>query len=266
MRNALRLLTALALGAAGPAAAVPWEAGCSTTGSGSLLCTWDNPLAAGDADGKVAGSAEFSIAGSVLTIELSALAPSDGNIVDKPIEVLTGITFDSTLALDGIAAIVSPGSGLVNPSGPGTDVSGAWAFASGLSLESNVWGDYGFGTLGGEAPYCPGECFGNGDLLNPALPPGKVNGMEYGLVPLGAVDLVNPPLGQNGPFIQYQLTLTAQIQGGGNAYQIADIVSQVVPIYGTDGTPPIPEARATLLFAAGCLIVGFALRRQLVGV
>ncbi len=268
MLTALGSFAALVACVAGSANAGPldWEATCGTTGSGSLLCTWDDPLAAGDANGDVAGSAEFSVSGDTLTIQLSALAPADGNVVDKPIEVLTGITFDSTLALQGEAAFISTGSALVNNgSGPGTNVSGAWAFTSGLSLESSAWGDYGFGTLGGEAPYCTGECFGDKDLLDPTLSPGKVGGMEYGLVPGGsAVNLVNPPLGQKGPFIQNQLTLTAQILGG-SGYSLADLgIGHVVPLYGTNGTPPVPEPHAALLFTAGALVVGYTLRKQLV--
>jgi hypothetical protein len=259
------LAGALALGFGAPAGAVPFDADCSTTASGSLLCKWDAPLVDGDADGNVAGSAEFSVSGDTLTIQLSALAPADGNVVDRPSEVLTGITFDSSLALDGQMAVIPAGSMLVNNGGgPGTNVSGAWAFTSGLSMVSNVWGDYGFGTLGGEAPYCTGECFGNKDLLDPLLPPGSVGGMEYGLVPEGAaVNLVNPPLGQKGPFIQSQLTLTATITGG-LASSLSNLrIAHVVPIYGTNGTPPIPEPRAALLFVAGSLVVGFALRKTL---
>jgi hypothetical protein len=235
------------------AAHLGWESSCSTTGSGTLLCTWDAPLAAGDADGNVAGSAEFSVSGGTLTILLSALAPADGNVVNKPIEVLTGITFDSVLTLTGDAAIIAAGSMLVNPDDAvTTNISQYWAFAE---LTNEVWGDYGFATMGGESPYCTGECFGNGDLLAPG---GQVNGMGYGLVPDGAgANVLSNPLKNGGPFVQYQLVLTANISGSGDLG-----IGHVVPIYGTDGTPPMPEPDAALLFGIGALVVARAIRRS----
>lgn len=238
-----------------------FEASCSPSGS-DLLCTWDAPLPDPDADGNVAGRALFSLSGNTLSIELATLAPADGNVVDKQIEVLTGITFDWSLGLAsdaGIDAMIFGSSVLVgnpNPDPGLRNVSAYWAFGP---LDDPVWGDFGFAAIGGESPYCTGECFGSMDMLDGIVGP---NGSDYGLVPMGAGVEFSNSLNGGGPYVQYQLTLTATVSGG-NGYDLEQLIGHVVPIYGTDGTPPIPEPSAAVLFGAGALIVGFALRKQL---
>jgi hypothetical protein len=259
------LAVAVVFAGASAAHAMSWSASCGTVGD-VKTCTWSEaPLAvADDPTFKVSGSATFEVTGDQLKIVLTAAngsAPTTANW-----QTLTGITFDlavAGIALDPISATVAPGSSLVDPASGGTDVSDYWAYRG--DLTSPYFGEYGFSAIGGEAPFLD-DAFGHHDIIGPNDINGQPGGVDYGLLPPDAV-LSSSSLNQ-GPFVQNQLVLLADISSGPLSVLNSDgplsvnDIGFVVPIYGSDGVPPMPEPSSALLFATGFLVVGSYLRRR----
>ncbi len=214
------------------------------------------------------GSAEFNIisGGSRLTITLTNDTPQ---VIQSTGEVLSGLTWDITsgVSLSPVSALIAAGSRLVGfDSGiQYTDLSSEWFFKDNISAGesySGPIGSFGIGTVGdvnlGKDTFGPNDSFDTSpDLFGPEGP----NGIEVGIV--GAyVDLTSGGFPNHGPVVQGwhdtntqpgQMIFTFNVIVGSLT---ADNITNVQPLFGTDGATVVPEPATLLLFGIG--LVGLA--------
>jgi hypothetical protein len=219
------------------------------TGSGALS----------ESGNSVSGSAEFSIAGDVLTVILTNTT-AGGTLVRG--DILTGLSWDVTgsnpaLTLTSIA-LTAPGAGTgqdriftsATASNTSNSLSGSWT----NQLGDSPIGEYGIATTGFEEAFkAAGITRGTG-------------GGNYGIVS-DATTFANSSFnGSAFPLIKDSLTF----KFSGAAALSIDRINSVKLLYGTNGTgrvttnivPRIPEPGTLSLLAAGIPAAVVFLRRR----
>lgn len=191
-----------------------------------------------------------------------------GGDVLVPADVLTGVFFDLAAgpSLTKVSALVAPGSVIVLDTA-GTDVSGEWAYKTGLGGSSP--GNAGISSSG-LGLFGPGDRFstaGAANLAGPASP----DGVQYGL--FSANDLPgtgNTPVtvndGDTG-FVKNSVVFNFTTTGVFDLDRISNVSFQ----YGTDLSepnipgeppdevpPPVPEPSTLLMGAVAMVGLGFA--------
>jgi hypothetical protein len=235
-------------------------------GAALLTLAWSSPSQA-DAvtftgtSGTLAASAEFTVSGTTLTVELCNISTAD---VLNPAQLLSAVFFsvDPTCGtLTPTSAVVSPGSTvLFPPSTPiETNVGGEFAYATGLSGAPNG-ANSGISSAGF-------DLFGSGNFNGPNLQgPVAVDGLQYGLTSAGD----NPATGNaavtgNNALIKNCVTFTIGVTSAFES--VAHCISNVSFQYGTALTdtniPGIPEPSSLAIAGLGALgFVGYGLRRR----
>lgn len=158
------------------------------------------PVIFNASSGSRAASASFSASGSDLSVTLTNTSLFD---VTQPDQILTGVFWDSTVALSlmKISAKLGDGSEVFFDSAPaGGDVGGEWAFKADLSGAAGG-ADYGISSSG-LGLFGPGDRFGTVNLDGPK----SIGGMEYGIVPMADNKLTgNSAVTGSNPLIQDQV-------------------------------------------------------------
>lgn len=155
-------------------------------------------------------------------------------------------------------ALIGQGSLLVGPNAGTqfTNLSSEWGFKGDLmagASESGPIGSFGISAVGdvnfGADAYGPGDRFDTSMNLFPP-PSGSLNGAEGSLVGLS----LSPNVGFKGPVVQDQMVFTFEIWNGSlEPYGITN----VQPMFGTDGAFLVPEPASVLLL--GCGLIGLVL-------
>lgn len=192
--------------------------------------------------GTRSASAEFSVSGDTLSIRLTNTSTFD---VTAPDQLLSSVYFSflsgSTpaltktgggVALDGSQIYYNGVNVTAGPYGGGGNVSGEYAFKSGLTggvlgsdtffgVSSNGMGAFDFGT---------GDRFSNVNLHDPDAP----NGMNYGISSFGdIVSTYNGGIGDE-PIINYSVLITLKGASGLDLSKLDGVRFQ----YGTDHSNP----------------------------
>jgi hypothetical protein len=217
------------------------------TGSGTLS----------ESGNSVSGSAEFSIAGDVLTVILTNTTAGGTRVRG---DILTGLSWDVTgsnpaLMLTSIA-LTNPGSGAgkdriftsASTSNTSDPLSGTWT----NKLGDSPIGEYGIATTGFE------EAFKAGQITR------GTGGSDYGIISDDTA--FNASVGSAFPLIKDSLTF----KFSGAAALSIDRINSVKLLYGTNGTgrvttnivPRIPEPGTLSLLAAGIPAAVVFLRRR----
>lgn len=144
-----------------------------------VVCSAAHAVTFSASQGALSAQVDFTIDSGNLKVVLTNKSTADCMV---PTDILCGVFFNGTPALTPISALVSAGSNTYKNttlvSGPGADVGGAWAYASGFAPVSGATqgiGAAGFG-LYGPTNVFPGANV-DGD-------PG-VDGVSYGLTSAG---------------------------------------------------------------------------------
>ena len=233
-----------------------------------------------DTDGREA-TALFSVSGSDLIVTLTNSSSSD---VMVPVDVLTGVFFNSSVDITGMSkdsAVVGPTSTVHFDSddtvGAGDSVASEWAYRDDLSQGfSGTTVQYGISSTG-LGLFADGDRF---DLSSPSLDdPDAPNGLNYGILSAGDdITTGNQKVTGGGsnevPLIKNAVVFT--LGGVGAGFDPMTQLSDVVFQYGTDLSEPhlppngdhpngeIPEpVTATLsLIAIGAVGLGSLRRRR----
>ena len=220
-----------------------------------------------ETDGDLAATVTFSQDGSDLLVTLENIASSG---VVEPTDVLTGVFFNiDGVTLTPLSAVLTPTSSVLfpeaanqDPDGDGLDsnleVGGEWGYRGDLnpgdvfSGATHVIGSAGFGSFIGAQDMFPGE-----DLDHPPNP----DGLNYGIVGLGGVDMVNgnahvtgaEPLIENGVIFRFSGLTTG--------FDVDSSIGDVQFNYSTSLSQPIPAPGAVILGVVGLGAVACVRRR-----
>jgi len=202
------------------------------------------------------GEATYSISGNTLTIELTYTGGSETIMGIN--QTLSGLTWDlegytGTLTAD--SAVMGAGSTLIGVDAGswtgGTDLSGQWAYSDSIS-ESGL-GSYGVGAVGGDP-----ELFGHHDIIdsNETMVNPAPGGIDFALVGPD-VDLNHDGFRNQGPIVQNSMIFTFTFTGT----LTEDMITNVMPLFGSAGAPLTPEPATIVIFGAGLVGARFAARR-----
>lgn len=235
---------------------------------------WDgSPIVAGDDPSFFPkGTATFDIpVAGTLTILLSSDSPAEGRIG----EVLTGLLFDiddPTVAITPLSAELPTGSSLIGAGATAdTDVSSEWFYKDGITAGVDPftlvpYGEHGVGIMGdinfGADTFGKPDAFtwDGTDVVGNLFGPEGPNGIEVGIVGpnLTIVVGVGPDGFKNqGPVAQNETLLTLSYTGD---LQLSEI-SNVTPLFGTDGAP-IPEPASVALLGVAAAYAAARRRRR----
>ena len=207
----------------------------------------------------LAASIGFGFSGNVLTIVLTNTSSAD---TLRPSDVLTGVffhIFGDPIGGDPSTAVLTPGSFVMNgPTGPGGDVSGEWAYATGFSGPggaSQGISASGFDWFGdGGTPFDPGTNLDG---------PNAVNGLNYGMVSAGDNPLTGNTLLMTEPLINHSVTFTLTFA---SAFNPSTDISNVSVQYGTSLDEPniavVSEPSTIIMLFAGLLGLAYTRRRR----
>ena len=292
---AFTLSIGLALAFATPKAAHATGVGCDPIVGGVLTCSWADlaivPFDDPDVDPNFTpeGTATFELlAADSLQITLTYTG-FDGITADPLTGIpaqwstLSGLIWDiDGAAISGVAqsALINSGSALVGvnsgdaTSQLGNNLAGEWAYKENIDAGDAPLGTLGAFGLGAVGDINGGDMdtFGVKDIIDQAAAlafyGNAPNGSAFTLVPDGylwpcsdpncTANLFSGGFQNHGPYVQNSMVFVIDYD---RALTLAEI-SNVQPIFGTEGAPLVPEPSSLVLFAAGSAVVAFAVRRR----
>ncbi|MBI1927244.1 PEP-CTERM sorting domain-containing protein [Candidatus Poribacteria bacterium] len=211
--------------------------------------TWSGlPVVGEDPNVRPSGSAVFDVTGSTLTITLTNDTSDTLTAIGQVLSILTWDITDAGVTLTPGSALIASGSSLVGTGATlDTDLSREWAFKSNISAGS--LGSFGIGAVGdilfGTDTFGVGDRFDtSGNLFGPDSP----DGIDAAIVGPN-VDLTADGFPTQGPLVQNKMNFTFTISGTLDAGEITN----VQPLFGTDGAPVIPEPSTIVLLGIGLL-------------
>jgi hypothetical protein len=234
---------------------------------------WSNTTIVGneDQDFEPEVTAEFTVDGGELGVVLKYTGWK-GDFDDQSL-VLTGLLFDLVGfggTLTATSAKIDTDSTLVGVGSDtwpgGDDLSGQWAFKTGISTSLPILGSglsYGVGTVG-DIVYGE-DTFGRKDIIdslstfqNPAPA-----GTDFGVVPMAFGITLNPDgpdnpdgFAKQGPYVADAMKFTFSYNGTLSE----DMIVDALPLFGSDGAP-VPEPSTMLLIGTGLIgLAGFRRR------
>ncbi len=123
-------------------------------------------------------------------------------------------------------------------------------------------GSFGIGAMGdinfGADTFGPGDRFDiTTNLFGPSIS-GSLNGIDGAIVG-PSVDLTSDGFTSQGPLVQNQMIFTFKITDG---ILTQDEITNVRPLFGTDGAQVVPEPSTLLLFGSGLAGLGLLGRKK----
>lgn len=248
--------------------------------SANVIFTWSGlPIVGERPDFLPSGSAEFQVVqqvgGDQLVITLTNDTVQEILAIGEVLIGLTwGITTGSGITLTPGSAMIAPGSQLVNPPEgydmssdfmDDIDLSTEWAFRDDIDAPS--FGSFGIGAMGDVlyvGTFGPYDLFNTGGGIFPS--PESPDGIDGGIVGPN-VDFTADGFTSQGPVVQGHGSTTAAGQmifslniTSGALFE--DDITNVQPLFGTDGAPLVPEPTTMLLLGSGLVSLAMAGMRR----